>query len=158
MESQPDHGFIPLAIDAARKSQSEDGRIHPRVGAVVVKNGAVLTVVHRGMTIPGAHADYIALNAVPNTGLVGATLFVTLEPCTARIAPTLPCAQLITARRLARVVVGMLDPNPAITGRRILHLRSAGISVQLFRPGPMREVEELNSSFAAQHGWIGRAI
>jgi len=124
----------------------------------VVKDGQVLAIAHRGMSVPGGHADYIALNTVPNTDLVGATLFVTLEPCTARTPPIVPCAELIRQRRLARVVVGMLDPNPVITGRGILHLRATGISVELFPHLQMREVEELNSAFAAQHGWNGTTV
>lgn len=143
-----DQAFAQLAIDEARKSVSEDARTHPKVGAVVVKNGKVLGQAHRG-AIPGCHAEYIALEKkLPDLALAGATVYTTLEPCTSRNHPKIPCATRLVERKVARVVIGMLDPNPAIRGRGQLGLRKAGIVTELFPPDLMAEVEELNRDFS----------
>jgi pyrimidine deaminase RibD-like protein len=142
-----DRRFAQLAIDEARSSVPEDGRVHPRVGAVVVKNGEILARAHRG-EIPGCHAEYIVLDRkLPDLALAGATVYTTLEPCIARNPPKMPCATRLVERRVARVVIGMLDPNPDITGRGQRELRRAGITTDLFPPDLMAEVEEMNREF-----------
>lgn len=142
-----DDYFMRLAIDEARKSVPEDGRTHPKVGVVVVKDGKVLTTSHRGER-PGDHAEYLALeHKLGGETLVGATVYTTLEPCTTRNHPKVPCAKRLADRKVARVVIGMLDPNPAITGRGLLLLRDANIIIDLFPYERMAEVEELNRDF-----------
>jgi pyrimidine deaminase RibD-like protein len=140
--------FARLAIDEARKSVSEpDGRPHPLVGAVVVKNGQVLSVAHRGEA-PGNHAEFIALEKkLPDEVVAGASVYTTLEPCTTRNHPKIPCVQRIVERKVTRVVIGMLDPDERITGRGQRKLRSAGIITELFPHDLMAEVEELNREF-----------
>jgi pyrimidine deaminase RibD-like protein len=147
-----DRKFAQLAIEEARKSVPEgDGRSHPKVGAVVVKGNQVIAQAHRG-EIPGCHAEYIALERkLPDDSLVDATVYTTLEPCTARNHPKVPCARRITERKVKRVVIGTLDPNPSITGRGQLMLRDANIITDLFPHDLMSEVEELNRDFARQH-------
>ena len=83
-----DRTFARLAIDEARKSVPEqDGRTHPKVGAVVVKNGRVLSSGHRG-EVAGNHAEYIALEKkLADDVIAGATVYTTLEPCTTRNPP-----------------------------------------------------------------------
>ena len=76
-----DHGFIRIAIEEARKSASEDARIHPFVGVVVAKAGKELARSHRG-EIPGNHAEFIALEKkLGQETLAGSTVYTTLEPC-----------------------------------------------------------------------------
>jgi pyrimidine deaminase RibD-like protein len=143
-----DQRYARLAIEEARKSVSElDGKPHPKVGAVVVKNGRLLSAAHRGEW-PENHAEFIALEKkLSDEVIVGSTVYTTLEPCTTRNHPKIPCAARLVERKVARVVIGMLDPDPRITGRGILKLRNANIAIGLFSPDLMTEVEELNREF-----------
>src|SRR5712692_6565125 len=146
-----EHECMRLAITEAQKSISEDDRVHPKVGAVVVKDNKILTTAHRG-EIRGDHAEFIALERkLRDVVLVGATVYTTLEPCTTRNHPKLPCAQTLVERKVARVVIGMLDPNPIISGKGQLMLREANIATELFPSHLMAEVEELNREFVRSH-------
>lgn len=146
--NEQDNHFMQLAIEEARKSKAEDGRIHPRVGAVVVKNGNIIASAHRGELVPGNHAEYTALELkLPEESLSGATVYTTLEPCTTRNHPKVPCAYRLIERKVSRVVIGMLDPNPSITGKGQIALRKANIVTEFFPSGLMAEVEELNRDF-----------
>ena len=142
-----DQQFARLAIEEARKSVPEDDRVHPRVGVVVVKDGRILATAHRG-EIPQCHAEYIAMEKkLTDVSLLGATVYTTLEPCTARKHPKVPCAIRLTERKVTRVVIGMLDPDDRISGRGQRTLRKAGIATELFPHELMAEVEELNRDF-----------
>src|SRR4051794_23791850 len=76
---------IPLmlmrrAIDEARSSTPEDGQVHPKVGAVVVRDGAVLAAAHRGELGAGDHAEYTALERkLGDVSIAGSTVYTTLE-------------------------------------------------------------------------------
>jgi len=142
-----DRVFEELAVQEARRSVAEDQRSHPRVGAVVVKDGRVVSQAHRGETSK-CHAEFIALEAkLPDDLVAGSTVYTTLEPCTTRNHPKIPCAQRLIERRVARVFIGMLDPNPEIRGLGIQALNDAGIETQLF-PGELRsQIEEINREF-----------
>jgi diaminohydroxyphosphoribosylaminopyrimidine deaminase / 5-amino-6-(5-phosphoribosylamino)uracil reductase len=99
---------------------------NPSVGAILVKDGAV---VGRGTTAPGGrpHAERIAIERAGEAAR-GATLYVTLEPCSHHgVSP--PCADAIIEAGVARVVSAMDDPNPLVGGRGHARLRAAGIAV-----------------------------
>ena len=102
---------------------------NPAVGAVVVVDGVV---VGRGFTQPAgqAHAEVVALADARSRGaqLAGATLVVTLEPC-CHHGRTPPCTDAILAAGIQRVVVGVVDPYPAMRGRSIALLQAAGLEV-----------------------------
>lgn len=100
---------------------------NPWVGAVVVSDDGGL--LGAGATSPpgGAHAEVHAL-AAAGQAAVGATLYVTLEPCSHH-GRTPPCADAIVAAGIRRVVVGVTDPDPQVAGRGVERLRAAGIEV-----------------------------
>ena len=147
-----DEYFMRIAIDEAKKSKSEDKRVHPKVGVVVVKDNKILAKAHRGELHSGEHAEFTVFEKkLRDQTLAGATMYTTLEPCTSRNDPKIPCAQRIIERKIARVVIGMLDPNPEISGRGQRLLRNARIAIDVFTPDLMDEIEELNREFIHYH-------
>jgi diaminohydroxyphosphoribosylaminopyrimidine deaminase / 5-amino-6-(5-phosphoribosylamino)uracil reductase len=101
---------------------------NPAVGAILVKDGAV---VGRGATAPGGrpHAERIAI-AEAGEAARGATLYVTLEPCS-HFGVSPPCVDAVMAAGVARVVSAMEDPNPLVGGQGHARLRNAGIAVSV---------------------------
>src|SRR6266478_4694682 len=105
---------------------------NPAVGAVVVRDdGAGPVVVGRGWTKPGGrpHAETEALGRAAGQAR-GATLYVTLEPCSHH-GKTPPCADAIIAAGIARVVSALEDPNPDVAGTGHQRLRAHGIAVEV---------------------------
>jgi len=101
---------------------------NPAVGAVIVKDGAI---VGRGWTQPGGrpHAEIEALCRAGSAAR-GATLYVTLEPCSHH-GKSPPCADAVIAAGLARVVSALEDPNAEVAGAGHARLRAAGIAVEV---------------------------
>lgn len=121
------------------------------VGAIVVKNEEIVSTAYRGES-PQCHAEFIALEKKLQADLIaGATVYTTLEPCTSRKHPKIPCAYRLIERRVKCVVIGMLDPNPNIRGKGWQLLREAGIETRMFDHDLMLQVEELNREFARLH-------
>lgn len=102
-------------------------RPNPAVGAILVKDGKVIA---RGWTQPGGrpHAEAVALGAAGSAAL-GATLYVTLEPCAHHSERGPDCAGMVAASGVARVVIGCPDPDPRTAGSGAARLRAAGIEV-----------------------------
>jgi len=99
---------------------------NPAVGAILAKDGAV---VGRGATAPGGrpHAERIAIDRAGEAAR-GATLYVTLEPCS-HFGASPPCADAIVEAGVGRVVSAMEDPNPLVAGQGHARLRAAGVAV-----------------------------
>ncbi len=143
-----DRHFIKRAIELAKRSKDEDTRPHPKVGVVVVLRGMKVGEAYRGQFGPGNHGEYCALEKVLRDDFVtGATIYATLEPCTARNHPKMPCVERIIERRVCRVVIGMIDPNPVVNGKGRRRLENAGIQVDMFPEPYKSRVEELNREF-----------
>jgi diaminohydroxyphosphoribosylaminopyrimidine deaminase/5-amino-6-(5-phosphoribosylamino)uracil reductase len=102
---------------------------NPRVGCVIVRDGRLLA---QGATqrAGGPHAEVMALRQAAERGLdvAGATVYVTLEPCSHH-GRTPPCVDALIKARPARVVIALVDPNPLVGGQGVARLREAGIAV-----------------------------
>ena len=122
-----DQRFMQLALSLGRRGQGRTWP-NPAVGAVVVKDGVI---VGRGWTQPGGrpHAEPEALKRAGGAAR-GATLYVTLEPCS-HLGKSPPCADAIIAAGIARVVSAIEDPNPEVAGQGHARLRAAGITVDI---------------------------
>lgn len=99
---------------------------NPLVGAVIVKEGKIIGEGYH-QKYGEDHAEILAINNARNS-CRGATLFVTLEPCNHR-GKTPPCTDRIIQEKFARVVIGLLDPNPNVPGGGAQRLRDSGIEV-----------------------------
>ena len=146
-----DARFMRRALALARRGWGQVAP-NPMVGAVVVRDGAVVGEGHHGR-FGGPHAEPVALASAGERAR-GATVYVTLEPC-AHHGKTPPCADALIAAGVARVVVAAADPNPDAKGgaRR---LADAGIAVST---GLLADqARELNASFfhafAANRPWV----
>ncbi len=122
-----DRRFMQLALTLGRRGQGRTWP-NPAVGAVVVKDGLI---VGRGWTEPGGrpHAEPVALQRAGDAAR-GATLYVTLEPCS-HTGKSPPCADAVIAAGIARVVSAIEDPNPEVAGQGHARLRAAGMTVEV---------------------------
>ncbi|WP_342711555.1 bifunctional diaminohydroxyphosphoribosylaminopyrimidine deaminase/5-amino-6-(5-phosphoribosylamino)uracil reductase RibD [Bradyrhizobium sp. B124] len=119
--------FMQLALALGRRGLGRTWP-NPAVGAVIIKDGVI---VGRGWTQPGGrpHAEVEALRRAGEAAR-GATLYVTLEPCS-HFGRSPPCADAVVAAGLARVVSAIEDPNPDVGGKGHAKLRAAGIAVDV---------------------------
>ncbi|MDW8095745.1 MAG: bifunctional diaminohydroxyphosphoribosylaminopyrimidine deaminase/5-amino-6-(5-phosphoribosylamino)uracil reductase RibD [Aquificaceae bacterium] len=122
-----DQRFMRRALELAllRKGLTHP---NPTVGCVIVKDGEILSEgYHERAGMP--HAEVVAIQKAGERAK-GATLYVTLEPCT-HYGRTPPCTDAIIRAGLSRVVVATLDPNPLVSGKGVERLTKAGIKVDV---------------------------
>ena len=128
--SAEDARFMALALALGRRGLGHTWP-NPAVGSVIVKDGVILA---RGWTQAGGrpHAEVEALRRAKKTpqGLQGATMYVTLEPCSHQ-GKTPPCADAIIKAGITRVVSALEDPNPEVAGKGHERLRGKGIAVDI---------------------------
>ncbi len=126
MQLADDARWLAAAAALAERARPA-ARPNPGVGALILRDGRV---VGRGWTQAGGrpHAEAVALSEAGDEAR-GATLYVTLEPCAHISARGPACADLIVASGVARVVIGMADPDPRTCGKGAARLREAGIAV-----------------------------
>ena len=126
--AEQDRRFMAVALRLARRGLGRTAP-NPSVGALIVDEASG-EVLARGWTGPGGrpHAETVALQRAGNRAH-GATMYVTLEPCS-HYGQTPPCAAAIVAARLRRVVAAIADPDPRVAGRGLEWLRSAGLEVE----------------------------
>ena len=126
MSAENHAGWMRRALETARRGW---GMTHPNpmVGALIVEQGRVVAEgFHARAGEP--HAEIMALRNLGRAPAPGATLYVTLEPCSTT-GRTPPCSEAIIRAGIKHVVVGATDPNPAHQGRGFRQLRAAGIEV-----------------------------
>jgi len=136
-----DEKYMRMAIALAKKGA---GWVNPNpmVGAVLVKDGRIIGKGYHQF-FGGPHAEINAISNATET-VEGATLYVTLEPCTHQ-GKTPPCAPLIVEQGIRKVIIGMDDPNPIVKGTGIEYLLSKGITVHT---GMLRnEISRMNEAF-----------
>lgn len=135
-----DSSYMAQALKLAAKGRYTTDP-NPRVGCVLVKDNKVIAEgwhVKAGL----AHAEINALKQLDHA--VGATAYVTLEPCS-HTGKTGPCCDALITAGVSRVVVAMQDPNPLVAGRGIKRMLDAGITVEC---GVLQqEAEALNKGF-----------
>jgi diaminohydroxyphosphoribosylaminopyrimidine deaminase/5-amino-6-(5-phosphoribosylamino)uracil reductase len=125
--SADDASFMRRALRLARRAR----RTHPnpRVGAVLVKEGRIIGEgYHRGVGTPHAETAAFADAGDPEAAR-GATLYVTLEPCSFWGEGRIPCSQRCLEAGVARVVAAMTDPDTRVSGQGFAQLRAAGVDV-----------------------------
>jgi diaminohydroxyphosphoribosylaminopyrimidine deaminase / 5-amino-6-(5-phosphoribosylamino)uracil reductase len=138
---QSDERYMRLALEMAKIGSGQTSP-NPAVGAVVVKNGEIVGLgAHLKAGEP--HAEVHAIRMAGEKA-AGATVYVTLEPCS-HFGKTPPCADLLVEAKVARVVIATTDPNPLVAGKGMERLKQAGIEVVL---GTLKEeADELNRVF-----------
>lgn len=120
-----DRAMIQRCLALAQQALGQTAP-NPLVGSVIVRDGEMIGEgFHPGAGQP--HAEVFALRAAGDRA-AGATIYVNLEPCS-HYGRTPPCAEALIQAQVARVVVGMVDPNPQVAGRGLAMLRAAGIEV-----------------------------
>ncbi len=117
---------------------------NPLVGCVIVKDEIIIGEGYH-QNYGEAHAEVNAVHSLINPSeIIGATVYVNLEPCSHH-GKTPPCADLLIKSRVRRVVICNMDPNPIVAGEGIAKLKAAGIEVEV---GLLAEKgEELNRKF-----------
>jgi len=138
---------LERALELAERGRGSVEHTHPLVGAVVVSKGEVVGEGwYAGLGSP--HAEVSALEAAGERAR-GATLYVTLEPCSHH-GRTPPCVDAVVAAGVARVVAGSQDPNPKVDGQGFARLREAGVEVDVVDSWEARRQNE------AWRVWISR--
>ncbi|TNG91830.1 bifunctional diaminohydroxyphosphoribosylaminopyrimidine deaminase/5-amino-6-(5-phosphoribosylamino)uracil reductase RibD [Pasteurellaceae bacterium USgator11] len=125
--SNEDQQFMQRALALAARGRWTTAP-NPMVGCVIVKDGKVIGEGYHQRAGEG-HAEVNAFNACTESA-VGATLYVTLEPCS-HFGKTPPCALKIIENGIKKVVIAMRDPNPLVAGKGIALLQQAGIEVAI---------------------------
>jgi pyrimidine deaminase RibD-like protein len=145
-----DYKFMEKAFELASQCDPIKESI-PKVGAVIAVDGEIIGAGRRGNGgSDDEHAEWNALGQVENKALLtNATLYTTLEPCTAEVRsrPLESCTELIHQHRIKRVVIGMLDPNQGVTGKGLWRLQDSGTDVSLFPHDLAEKVRAINAPF-----------
>lgn len=142
-----DEKYMARCIQLARNGRY-GAAPNPMVGAVIVCEGRIIGEGYH-IRCGEAHAEVNAIRSVSDESLLSrSTIYVSLEPCS-HYGKTPPCADLIIAKRIPRVVVGCVDPFDKVAGRGITKLREAGVQVTV---GVLeQECRELNRRFIISH-------
>ena len=130
-ESYPDEYYMARAISLAKKGWFTT-HPNPRVGCVLVRDNQIIAegwheYAGQGHAEVNALSQLNKLNNVEKAG--GATAYVTLEPCS-HFGKTPPCSDALIKAGIGRVVIGMVDPNPLVSGNGVKRLQENGVEVK----------------------------
>jgi len=148
--------YMSLAIDVMRESvyeKRDDGKISPKVGALLVLPDNTVCTACRGELRDGDHAEFTVIERKNrHKNLTGSVLFATLEPCApgARKAPKLSCSERIVNARVSEVYIGIEDPDPTVATKGIKYIQSRGIKVNMFDKEFQKIIKDENSEFLTQ--------
>lgn len=120
--------FMRKALEIADKGRGMVSP-NPMVGAIIVKADRIIGEGYHEK-YGGSHAEVNAFSNADIDEVEGATMYVTLEPCS-HYGKTPPCVDKIIEKKIAKVVIGVLDPNPLVAGKGVEKLKSAGIEVEV---------------------------
>lgn len=142
---------MELSIEVMRQSIQEkrgDGKISPKVGAVLVKPDGTVVTAYRGELRDGDHAEYTLLERkCVGDDLTGSVVFTTLEPCFERNSPKIGCSKRLAKARVAKVYVGHSDPDPKADQKGISYLKDHGVEVDVYPRDLEKVIENENSEF-----------
>lgn len=148
--------LMQYAIDTMRKSKVEDrddGKIPPKVGALIIKKDGSIESAYRGEFRSGDHAEYTLLDKKNKCNdVTGSTMYVTLEPCApgARGCRKTSCAERIVNARISKVYVACIDPDPKVAKAGLNYLQDNNIEVLMFDKKYQDIVYEENDDFFKQ--------
>ena len=146
--------YMELAIAEMNKSKNEprpDGKVPPKVGAVLVFPDGRVIQAHRGELRDGDHAEFTLLERkLSHEKLDGCVLFTTLEPCVKRNPPKVPCCRRTTNARINTVFVGIIDPDPTFSTKGVEHLKKYFVDVKMFDRDLQKQIETENEEFLTQ--------
>jgi diaminohydroxyphosphoribosylaminopyrimidine deaminase/5-amino-6-(5-phosphoribosylamino)uracil reductase len=135
-----DRHFMELAIKEAQKSLE-----YPKVGAVLVKNGKVVSKGCRETinNLLGLHAEELAIKQSVLDNFKSCTLYVTLEPCSYRNEDFESCCDIILRLNIPRVVIGLKDINKKNSGKSVKRLIEDGVETVICNEGFEKDLLEL---------------
>jgi len=122
-----DEFYIKRSLRLASKARGRTSP-NPMVGAILVKNGMIISEdYHRRPGSP--HAEALVIEKAGEKAQ-GSTLYVNLEPCCHSEKRTPPCTRAIINAGIKKMIIGMIDPNPKVSGKGVMELERAGIQVK----------------------------
>lgn len=136
---------MSIALKLAKKAEGMTSP-NPLVGAVIIKKDKIIgRGYHKKAGLPHAEIEAFSDAAKKKHATKGATLYVTLEPCCHENKRTPPCVKAIVEKKISKVYVAMLDPNPRVSGNGVKMLRENGIEVEV---GLLEDkAKQLNEAF-----------
>lgn len=138
--------FLHRCLKLAEQARGKTG-INPMVGAVLVRDGEIIAEGFHS-EFGKAHAELQLLEKYAQKIRSTDTLYVNLEPCCHTKKKTPPCAQMLIKRGIKNVVIGMVDPNPEVSGKGMELLRSHGVTVTV-ASGMTADCLRLNRGFVS---------
>lgn len=146
--------YMQLAVKVMRGSIAEkrkDGKVNPKVGAVLVFPDGSVEKAYRGELRDGDHAEFTLIERkCVNRDLKDAVLFSTLEPCVQRNPPKRGCCRHVAGARIKNVYVGIEDPDPTVAGEGIRYMEERGVKVIMFDREFQKQIEDENVNFLKQ--------